>query len=164
LPYMINVGGTGNPLTYSLPGALSFHVESITATVDTAGSSAGSGVSCDAILRDNAGLLIARSRSSASLVTPAVATLPAYLNEVTFAPRLPDTFELGIQFDGLIVTTGLTDTLLPPGGSVTIQSADTGSIVKGFHMWVENVEDDSVLIAGERDKFGPWALVPGPNA
>jgi hypothetical protein len=161
---MIAVGGTGNPLTYHLNGTQSFHIESIVANVDTAASLAGGGVTCDAILRDDAGLLIARSRSSASLVTPAVATLSSYLNEVTFAPELQDTYELGIQFAGLAITTGLTDTLLPPGGSVTVQSADAASIVRGFGMWVEDALDAPGAVAAEMALVGPWSYVPGPGA
>jgi hypothetical protein len=148
---MIVQGGTGNALTYNLPQTQMLHVEAISADVDC--SAAGADSVCDAIYRDNAGLLIARARSSQSLVAGSVYT-------VTFAPNLPDSQTLLNFFPGTVVTTGLPDTILPGGGSIRVQVQDAAANVTQVRLWVDDVEDGS----GELETFGAWAYVPGPGA
>lgn len=153
MPHTIRVGQSGNPVTYNLTQTQSFSVETVTATIDTTGATPFVESGCDVIYRDDAGLLIARSRSSLTIPQNALVT-------ITFAPWLPDTRELGNQDVSYTNQTGLCATTLPPGGSVAVQSTDTGAVIKGFQMWVESVEDGASELAG----VGRWAYVPGPGA
>jgi hypothetical protein len=152
---MIVKGGNANGLTYNLTLSQSFHLESISADVDC--TAAVSDSSCDAILRDNAGLLIARCRSSTSLRLGTQVVM-------TFAPELPDSETLLNIFGSDVITSGLADTILPEGGSVRVQVSDPAARITQMRLWVENVEDDSAAAAGLASKFGKWALVPGPGA
>jgi hypothetical protein len=131
MPHTINVGGSGNALTYNLGAAQSFSVESLTATLDFTASVLGPTTAWDVIFRDNAGLLIARSRSSNTVDLGLIYT-------ATASPWLPDTQELGNAALDNVVTTGLCATTLPPGSSVTVQIVDPGGVVTGFRMWVED--------------------------
>jgi hypothetical protein len=149
--HMIVKGGTGNRLTYTLTQTQSFALEALSADIDT--TAAGSDSSCDAILRDNAGLLIARCRSSVSLKAGQTMVM-------TFAPELPDTETLLNILGADVITSGLAATTLPPGGSVAVQVSDPAATVTQMRLWVEDVEDGS----GELEAFGAWAYVPGPGA
>lgn len=157
MAHSIFVGETGNPVTYNLSGAQSFAVESLNADVDTNAIAPATETACDVIYRDNAGLLIARTRSSFTLQQGGVVS-------ITFAPNLPDTNELNNNLAGFTNTTGLCATTLPPGGSVTVQPVDPLAIVKGFRMWVDSAVDEQGEAEREEAKFGRWALVPGPGA
>lgn len=156
MPYTIRVGKTGNAITYTLSQVESFAVETVTATVDTTGVAFGVRSGCDVIYRDNAGLLIARSRSSLTLDDGGTVT-------ITFAPWLPDTQELGNADTSFTNQTGLCATILPPGGSVTVQATDAAAIVRGFQMWVDADVDAGAAADTEDEELGAWMFVPGPG-
>jgi hypothetical protein len=153
VPHTILVGKQGNSVTYNIAAVESFAIESLSAEIDTTAVTPGVESYCDVIFEDNAGLLIARSRSSKTLPDGGTVT-------ITFAPWLPDTLELGLEGDGYVNTTGLCATTLPAGGSVTVAVSDPAAVVKGFRMWVEDSLDEGAGAA----QFGPWALVPGAGA
>ena len=74
MPHTIFVGKNGNPVTYNIGLNQSFSVEPLAATIDTTGMVGGTLTQCDVIFKDNAGLLIARSRSSDTLCQLALAS------------------------------------------------------------------------------------------
>jgi len=154
VPRMILVSGSANALTYNLSGLQSFNVEAVNATIDTTGMAPATLTQCDVIFKDPTGLVFARCRSSNTLQNGVTVT-------ITFAPHLPDTQELGNLFIGNVSTTGLCDTILPPLGSVTVQPVDPLAVVKGFRMWVEDVN-----LGGDQNftgdlQLGRYLLVPG---
>jgi hypothetical protein len=151
--HTIVVGGTANALTYNIGAAQSISIEAVNATIDTTGMALGTTTSVDVIFRDNAQLLVSRSRSSRTLGENATYA-------ITFAPWLPDTYELGNAGVGYVITSGLCATTLPAGGSVTVQPVDPLAIVKGFRMWVEDEEGGSSGTV----EIGDFMLVPGPGA
>ena len=65
------------------------------------------------------------------------------------------------QKTGLVNTTGLCATTLPPQGSVTVQATDPAAIVKGFRMWVEDANLDGAGNFKGNLALGPYLLVPG---
>jgi hypothetical protein len=154
VPYTILKSGSANALTYNLSGLQSFEIESLNATLDTTGMVLNTNTACDVIYRDNAGLLIARSRSSVTIPFGSTVTM-------TFAPSLPDTQELSNVGFGYVNTSGLCATTLPPNGSVTVQPVDPLAVVKSFRMWVEDAVDAEGAGNAYLATLGPWALVPG---
>lgn len=155
MPRLIVIGGTANALSHTLTGSERLHVEAISADIDTAGAGGDSAI--DAVFTDQSGLLIGRSRSST--------TFPAgQVMELTFAPDLPDTAEVGNTGLGQKQTTGLIDTVLPPQSKITVQGVDPGVLITQLRIWAENVDDSETAIAGELAGVGRWAYVPGPGA
>lgn len=155
MAHMIVVGGNANALTYNLPQIESFHLESLSADVDC--TAAGGDSSCDAILRDNAGLLIARCRSSVTL-------RQGQLVVMTFAPELPDSETLQNFFGSDVITSGLADTILPPGGSVAVQVSDAAARITQMRLWVDADADAAGAFDDAASVLGAFMLVPGPGA
>lgn len=155
MPRMITLNGSTNSVAYTLSGTEMLRVESVSADVDTTGAAADS--FGDVIYRDASAFLIARSRSSASLFQGS-----AWI--MTWAPQLPDTFVLGNQGLVPVATTGLADTLVPPGGTITVTASDAGAKITQARLWVDNVSDMTGDNDAEALTLGPWAFVPGPGA
>jgi hypothetical protein len=149
---MIVKGGNAQTLTYTLTLVESFRVASISADVNTTASLSDS--SCDAILRDNAGQLIARSRSSQTLRL-------GQLIVMTFAPNLPDSETLQNVLGSDVITSGLADTLLPPGGSVAVSVSDAAARITQMRIWAEDAAEGGTTLEDELETLGRWMFVPG---
>lgn len=157
MPRMVIRNGSANALTYALGQAQALVVEAISADVNTTAVAPGTASYCDAIYRDQAGFLIARSRSSVTLADGGIVTM-------TFAPWLPDTNELGNAFVGYVNTTGLCATTLPPGATVTVQVSEAAAFITQIRLWVEDAEDAGGSFDDEDAAHRRFMLVPGPGA
>lgn len=155
MPRLIVLNGTGPSVTYTLGGIDELRLESVSADIDT--TAAGGTSFADVIYRDAAGFLLARSRSSNSL-------LAGSLQEMTWAPDLPDSILLNNIGLSDVLTTGLADTLIPPRGTVTVTVSDAAAIVRQARLWVDSALRDATSSVDEALVALPWAFVPGPGA
>lgn len=155
MPRLIVLRSQTNSVTYLVDGIDPLHIEAVSADIDA--SAVVSPTFGDVIFTDASGLLIARSRSSASITGFAPFTM-------TWAPELPDTTTLGNSFLSTVLTTGLADTILPPGTVVTVTCPDAAAIITEARLWVDTVSDVAGDQGDETLDVGRWAYVPGPGA
>lgn len=155
MPRMVIGARAGNAQTYTLGGVQTFHIETVSLTVDCTGAGASSLVTVS-FLAPN-GAVIATSESSGFLD-------PGTVYTATLAPNLPDTFAIGLEDVTNIYTSGLVDTTLPPLCTVTASASDPGAVVTSMRLWVDDVVDDEIAADDEATRLGNWALVPGPGA
>lgn len=155
MPALIVRNGTSSSITYQLGGTEMLHVESVSADV-TANAAAGA-FFADVTFFDPSGSLIARARSSGSLTIG-----PTWL--VTWAPDLPDTAEIGNASFTTVITTGLTNTIVPPNGSIVVSVTDPAAIVTQARLWVDTVAPVAGDVGDEVIDVGRWAFVPGPGS
>lgn len=137
LPEVILVSGNGsNSLSYTLSPLQTLRIESISVDAD-ATASAGSTITAEYL--DQSGVIVAESSSAAQLQAGTTA-------EVTFAPFLPDSSVVGFPANESTLQTGLVETTLSEGSTVTIVATDPAVILTGARLWASGAAGGDMLV------------------
>jgi hypothetical protein len=147
-PVLTTVAGNGtNQLGYVLAAGETMQIEAIAVDAD-ATASGGSTVSVRYLAPS--GEVIADSTTAAQLVGGTV-------SEVTFAPFLPDSADVGTIAGETQLQTGLVLTELPGKSTVHIEATDASVILTAARIWATGATGEGTL---EKEPLPPVYLLP----
>jgi hypothetical protein len=117
---IVRPGSGATSIGYQFSSDEFAQLESLSADVDT--TAAGASVQVEATLADQAGVVVARSRTGAALDT-------GLQGQATFAPGLSDTSTFPATASTQQIQTALWEGTLPEQAIVTVEALDAGAIV-----------------------------------